>query len=88
MKVYVLTLVNLSTIDTDINGEYNNKVFTDYETAKKELQEWKDGEYKILTEEDGQDVTISETEEGDFVYMTWHDGEEGEMIDIRELEVN
>lgn len=87
MKVYVLTLVNLSTIDTDINGEYNNKVFSNYEDAKKELQEWKDGEYETLTE-NGKEVLIIKTEEEDFVYMIWNDGEEGEIIEIKELEVN
>ena len=87
MKVYVLTLVNLSTIDCDINGEYNNKVFTDYEDAKKELKEWKDGEYEIMAEENGQEVVIEKDEE-DFVYMTWHDGQEGEIIEIKELELS
>ncbi len=87
MKVYVLTLVNVSTMDTEINGEYNNKVFSNYEDAKKELQDWKDGEYNIMSEENGQEVEI-ETDEEDFVYMTWLDGEEGEIIEIKELEVN
>lgn len=87
MKVYVLTLVNLSTIDTDINGEYNNKVFSNYEDAVKAFKEWKDGEYETLTE-NGKEVTIIKTEEEDFVYMIWNDGEEGEIIEIKELEVN
>ena len=87
MKVYVLTLVNVSTMDTEINGEYNNKVFSNYEDAKKELQEWKDGEYEIMTEENGQEVVIEKDEE-DFVYMTWHDGQEGEIIEIKELELS
>lgn len=87
MKVYVLTLVNVSTMDTEINGEYSNKVFSNYEDAKKGLQEWKDGEYEILTEENGQEVEI-ETDKEDYVYMTWHNGQEGEVIEIKELEVN
>ena len=87
MKVYVLTLVNVSTIDTEINGEYNNKVFSNYEDAKKELQEWKDGEYEIMAEENGQEVVIEKDDE-DFVYMTWHDGQEGEIIEIKELELS
>ena len=87
MKVYVLTLVNVSTIDTEINGEYNNKVFSNYEDAKKELQEWKDGEYEIMAEENGQEVVIEKDEE-DYVYMTWHNGQEGEIIEIKELELS
>lgn len=87
MKVYVLTLVNVSTMDTEINGEYNNKVFSNYEDAKKELQEWKDGEYEIMAEENGQEVVIEKDDE-DFVYMTWHDGQEGEIIEIKELELS
>ena len=87
MKVYVLTLVNVSTIDTEINGEYNNKVFSNYEDAKKELKEWKDGEYEIMAEENGQEVVIEKDEE-DYVYMTWHNGQEGEIIEIKELELS
>ena len=87
MKVYVLTLVNVSTMDTEINGEYNNKVFSNYEDAKKELQEWKDGEYEIMAEENGQEVVIEKDEE-DYVYMTWHNGQEGEIIEIKELELS
>ena len=87
MKVYVLTLVNFSNIDTDINGEYDNKVFSNYDDAIKALKEWKEREYETLTE-NGQEVVTTITEEEDFVYMIWNDGEEGEMIDIRELEVN
>ena len=87
MKVYVLTLVNLSTTDSGINGEYVNKVFSDYEKATMELKKWKNDEYKIMTEDSGRKVTI-ETDEEDYVYMTWLDGEEGEIIEIKELEVN
>ena len=85
MKVYVLLSLNLSTMDGGVNGEYDSKAFSDYENAKKELQEWKKELYSLFGKENKFSI---ETDEDNFVYMTWDNGKEGVILDIRELEVN